>query len=59
MNANELHDPETFGSWTGKTAPEVLINLQLLFDHNRIWILSTAIILNHTQLDATIDNTHA
>ena len=46
MNNNELHDPETFGSRTGKTAPEALINLQLLFDHNRIWKLPTAILFN-------------
>ena len=46
MNSGELHDPETFGSRTGKTAPEALINLQLLFDHNRIWNLPTAILFN-------------
>ena len=46
MNKKELHDQETFGSRTGKTAPEALVNLQLLFDHNRIWRLPTAIIFN-------------
>jgi hypothetical protein len=46
MNKRDLHDPETFGSRTGKTAPEALINLQLLFDHNRIWKLPTAILFN-------------
>ena len=30
MNNLGLHDPETFGSRSGKTAPEALINLQLL-----------------------------
>ena len=37
MNDNKLHDPETFGSRSGKTAPEALLNLQLLFDHCRMW----------------------
>ena len=46
MNESDQHDPETFGSRTGKTAPEALINLQLLFDHNRIWNLPTAILFN-------------
>ena len=46
MNSNDLHDQETFGSRTGKTAPEALINLQLLFDHNRTWKLPTAILFN-------------
>ena len=46
MNDEELHDSETFGSRTGKTAPEALLNLQLLFDHNRIWHLPTAILFN-------------
>ena len=46
MNDKDLHDPETFGSRTGKTAPEALTNLQLLFDHNRIWRLPTAILFN-------------
>jgi ribonuclease HI len=46
MNNQDLHDPETFGSRTGKTAPEALLNLQLLFDHNRIWRLPTAILFN-------------
>ena len=46
MNKKDLHDPETFGSRTGKTAPEALINLQLLFDHNRMWKLPTAILFN-------------
>ena len=46
MNESELHDPETFGSRTGKTAPEALINLQLLFDHNRTWNIPTAILFN-------------
>ena len=46
MNEKDLHDPETFGSRTGKTAPEALINLQLLFDHSRVWKLPAAIIFN-------------
>ena len=46
MNTTGLHDPETFGSRTGKTAPEALVNLQMLFDHNRIWKLPTAILFN-------------
>ena len=46
MNTMDLHDPETFGSRTGKTAPEALMNLQLLFDHNRLWKLPTAILFN-------------
>ena len=46
MNQKGLHDNETFGSRTGKTAPEALINLQLLFDHNRIWKLPSAIVFN-------------
>jgi hypothetical protein len=46
MNKSELHDQETFGSRTGKTAPEALLNLQLLFDHNRTWKLPTAILFN-------------
>ena len=46
MNKNDLHDPETFGSRTGKTAPEAIVNLQLLFDHNRIWNIPTAILFN-------------
>ena len=46
MNEKQLHDPETFGSRTGKTAPEAVVNLQLLFDHSRIWKLPTAIIFN-------------
>ena len=46
MNKKGLHDNETFGSRTGKTAPEALINLQLLFDHNRIWKLPSAIVFN-------------
>ena len=37
MNETDTHDPETFGSRTGKTAPEALLNLQLLFDHCRLW----------------------
>ena len=36
MNKTDHHDPETFGSRTGKTAPEALLNLQLLFGHCRI-----------------------
>ena len=46
MNENQLHDQETFGSRTGKTAPEAVINLQLLFDHSRIWRRPMAIIFN-------------
>ena len=46
MNQEGLHDQETFGSRTGKTAPEALINLQLLFDHYRTWKLPIAIIFN-------------
>ena len=46
MNQNDLHDPETFGSRTGKTAPEALINLQLLFDHYRTWKMPISIIFN-------------
>ena len=46
MNKKELHDPETFGSRSGKTAPEALVNLQLLFDHNRTWKLPIAILFN-------------
>ena len=46
MNKNGLHDNETFGSRTGKTAPEALMNLQLLFDHNRMWKLPIAILFN-------------
>ena len=46
INDSKLHDPETLGSRTGKTAPKALINLQLLFDHNRIWNLPTSILFN-------------
>ena len=46
MNEIGLHDNETFGSRTGKTAPEALMNLQLLFDHNRLWKLPIAILFN-------------
>jgi hypothetical protein len=46
MNTQDLHDPEMFGSRTGKTAPEAIINLQLLFDHNRTWKLPIAILFN-------------
>ena len=46
MNKLNIHDPETFGSRSGKTAPEALINLQLLFDHHRIWRLPLAILFN-------------
>ena len=37
MNDNGTHDQETFGSRTGKTAPEALLNLQILFEHCRQW----------------------
>ena len=30
-------DSDMFGSISGKTAIEALINLQLIFDHHRIW----------------------
>ena len=46
MNTQGLHDPETYGSRSGKTAPEALINLQLLSDHNRTWNIPYAIIFN-------------
>jgi hypothetical protein len=46
MNDKNLHDPETFGSRSGKTAPEALTNLQLLFDHQRIWRQPISIIFN-------------
>ena len=46
MNKKELHDPETYGSRTGKTAPEVIINLQLLSDHTRTWKFSYAMVFN-------------
>ena len=46
MNDEELHDQETFGSRTGKTAPEAIVNLQLFFDHTRIWKQPAAIIFN-------------
>ena len=46
MNDNKLHDPETFGSRSGKTAPEALINLQLLFDHCRMWNKPVGCIFN-------------
>ena len=46
MNTLGLHDPETYGSRSGKTAPEALINLQLLSDHNRTWKIPYAIIFN-------------
>ena len=43
MNRLCLHNHETFGSRTGEIAPlEVLVNLQLFFDHNRIWRLPIA-----------------
>ena len=46
MNKLGLHDPETYGSRSGKTAPEALINLQLLSDHNRTWKLPAVIVFN-------------
>ena len=46
MNEANIHDPETFGSRSGKTAPEALINLQLLFDHQRTWRIPISIIFN-------------
>ena len=46
MNDKKLHDPETFGSRSGKTAPEALINLQLLFDHCRMWKKPVGCIFN-------------
>ena len=46
MNKNNIHDPETFGSRSGKTAPEAMVNLQLLFDHQRTWRLPVAILFN-------------
>ena len=46
INKEGTHDAETYGSRTGKTAPEALINLQLLFDHSRIWKIPTGIFFN-------------
>ena len=46
MNKKNIHDPETFGSRSGKTAPEALVNLQLVFDHQRTWKLPVAILFN-------------
>ena len=46
MNKKKIHDPETFGSRSGKTAPEALLNLQLLFDHQRTWRKPIAILFN-------------
>ena len=46
MNDDGTHDIETFGSRTGKTAPEALLNLQLLFDHSRTWQIPTGIFFN-------------
>ena len=46
MNKLGLHDQETYGSRSGKTAPEALINLQLLSDHNRTWKIPYAIVFN-------------
>ena len=46
MNDNGSHDPETYGSRSGKTAPEALLNLQLLFDHCRMWHKPVGCIFN-------------
>ena len=46
MNENNSHDPETYGSRSGKTAPEALMNLQLLFDHCRMWNKPVGCIFN-------------
>ena len=46
MTDNAILDKETFGSRLGKTAPEAMINLQLLFDHHRLWLLCLIIIFN-------------
>ena len=46
MNDQGTHDVETFGSRTGKTAPEALQNLQIMFDHSRIWKIPTGIFFN-------------
>ena len=39
-------DNETYGSRTGKTATEVLINIQLISDNHRIWKKNYALLFN-------------
>ena len=39
-------DGDVYGSRTGKTAIEALLNLQLVFDHHRIWKKTMAMIFN-------------
>ena len=41
-----MNKPKTYGSRTGKTALEALINLQLLSDHTRTWKLPYAMIFD-------------
>ena len=37
MTEENLLDEEIFGSRLGKTAPEAILNLQVVYDHHRIW----------------------
>ena len=46
LNDNGTHDPETYGSRSGKTAPEAILNLQVLFDHCRLWEKPVGCIFN-------------
>lgn len=42
----DVHDPETFGSRIGKTAPEAILALQLLYDHARSWSITFGMLFN-------------
>ena len=39
-------DSDTFGSRIGKTAPEAVLNLQVIFDDSRLWKKTTAMLFN-------------
>ena len=46
MTSSKGVDGDVYGSRTGKTAIEALLNLQLVFDHHRIWKKTFAMIFN-------------
>ena len=46
MTEEGLFDKEIFGSRLGKTAPEAITNLQVTYDHHRIWQKNLITIFN-------------
>ncbi len=46
ITKENVFDPEIFGSRQGKTASEALINLQVLYDHHRMWYKVLASLFN-------------